>query len=89
MTDEIVDITARRFDGGVEFLLNTGEHAVTVKVSNQALTDLENGPKAHANYTEIFEHHRYAVESVARRKLYLKLFEGDGSILLTGEDLQG
>ena len=56
MAYEIVETTARRIDGGVEFLLKTGEHVVTVKVSNEALTDLENGPKAHANYTEIFEH---------------------------------
>ncbi len=89
MPDESIDTTAHRFDGGVEFVLRTGERVVTVRVSNEALTDLENGPKAHANYTEIFEHHRYAVESVARRKLGRELLEVDGSILLTGLDFQG
>ena len=68
MSDEIVDTTARRFKGGVEFQIGTADGAVTVKVSNEALTDIENGRKAHPNYTEIFEHHRYAIESVCAQK---------------------
>jgi hypothetical protein len=89
MTDEIVDTTARRFDGGVEFLMKDGDRTVTVRVSKEALAGLENGRKAHPNYTEVFEHHRYAIEGVARRKLKSELFEEGWSLMLTGDDLQG
>ena len=89
MADEAIDTTVRCYDGGVIFRMLAGDGFVIVRVTTEALEDREGGPKAHGNYTEILEHHRYTIEGVARRKLSGKKLEEDGSILVDTADLQG
>ena len=87
--NEAIDTTVRCYDSGVIFRMLAGDGFKIVRVTTEALEDRDGGPKAHSNYTEMLEHHRYTIEGVARRKLRAKDLEDDESILVDTADLQG
>jgi len=87
MTDEVIDTRAQCYSGGVTFRMRAPGGSIAVRVTNEALLERD-GAKAHADYTKMFDRHRYTIESVARRKLMAKRLERDGSVLVSGVDLQ-
>ena len=89
MPDREIDDTPRRYDGGVVFRTSLANGSLVVRVSDEALDDRERSSRAHADRLAAFQRHRYAIESVARRKQSQNQREKDGSILVTTSDLNG
>ena len=87
MADE--DTGARLYDGGIVFRMRAGVALdfVTVWVTDEALDNSEHSRKAHSDRIGAFGRRRYAIESVARRKIEQKKLQKDGSVLITSADL--
>jgi hypothetical protein len=71
------------------FWMTDGKLVVTVRVSDEALSDAEGSMKPNASTLTVFQRRRYAVESVARRKIVNERREKDGSIMVKTIDLNG